>query len=46
MTHLELVAQIEAARPGAQWTLHNNTYEGLIWHDLIQSKPTAQELGL
>jgi hypothetical protein len=31
-------------RPGAQWALTGDTYEGLEWLDTIQSKPTLQEI--
>jgi hypothetical protein len=31
-------------RPGAQWTLMGEEYAGLVWHDLVQAKPTEQEV--
>ena len=31
-------------RPGAVWTLHGITYDGLEWHDKIQSKPTKKQV--
>ena len=31
-------------RPGAEWTLNGDTYEGLVWLDSIQQKPTAEEI--
>lgn len=31
-------------RPGAQWTLDGNDYEGLVWLDQIQTKPTKKEI--
>jgi hypothetical protein len=31
-------------RPGAQWVLRGDTYEGLEWLDTEQTKPTEQEL--
>lgn len=41
-----LIAAIQTARPGAQWSLTGNDYSGLVWLDLEQSKPTEKELGL
>lgn len=46
MTHLELVSKILQVCPGAHFTLHGNTYDGLIWLDAPETKPTAQELGI
>lgn len=34
---------LQDLRPGAEWTLYGNTYEGLIWLDKIQPKPTKLE---
>lgn len=31
-------------RPGAQWVLRGDTYEGLEWLDQVQTKPTAEEI--
>lgn len=33
-----------ALRPGAEWTLNGDTYEGLQWLDQVQTKPTEQEI--
>lgn len=30
-------------RPGAQWTLNGDNYDGLVWHDKVQTKPTLAE---
>lgn len=46
MTHADIVAKLLEIRPGAQWELIDATYDGLIWLDTVQVKPTAQELGL
>lgn len=46
MTHEQLAAKITLLRPGAEWNLRGNTYEGLEWLDTIQTKPTKEELGL
>lgn len=31
-------------KPGAEWTLNGDTYEGLLWLDQNQSKPTKDEI--
>lgn len=31
-------------RPGAEWTLNGDTYEGLQWLDQTQTKPTKDEI--
>lgn len=30
--------------PGASWSLAGNTYDGIIWHDAVQQKPSREEL--
>lgn len=35
---------LTSIRPGAQWVLRGDTYEGLDWLDTEQTKPTEQEL--
>lgn len=35
---------ILSLRPGAEWTLNGDTYEGLEWLDQIQTKPTIEEI--
>lgn len=45
MTRDELISVINAVRPGAEWVLRSETYDGLEWHDAAQTKPTAKELG-
>ncbi len=44
MTRDELVQKILLTRPNAQWALYNGTYEGLVWLDELQTKPTEAEL--
>jgi len=46
MTLRELLLKIDEIRPGAQWNLRGMSYDGLEWLDIIQTKPTAEELGL
>lgn len=40
---IDLPVAIQKSRPGAQWTC-GETYESLVWHDVVQTKPTLQEL--
>jgi len=42
--HEEMVAAIVGLRPGAQWALRGDTYEGLEWSDPVQTKPTEAEI--
>ena len=35
---------IQSLRPGAQWFVQGNTYEGLEWLDTTQTKPTEAEV--
>jgi len=35
---------LNSLRPGAQWSINGIDYEGLIWHDEIQSKPSKEEV--
>lgn len=39
-----VVDALQTIRPGAQWTLTGDTYEGLDWLDEFQEKPTEEEL--
>lgn len=31
-------------RPGAEWTLNGDSYDGLTWLDQIQTQPTLDEI--
>lgn len=44
MTHKEIADLIHELRPGAIWVLNGDTYEGLIWMDGIQLKPSWAEI--
>lgn len=35
---------LQALKPGAQWVLYGETYDGIVWHDSIQTKPTETEV--
>lgn len=39
-----LVSALLSIRPGAQWILNGDTYEGLEWLDQSQTKPTLEEI--
>jgi len=41
--HMEIVAALEALRPGEWWSLIGDSYEGLEWLDKTD-KPTEAEL--
>jgi hypothetical protein len=44
--HDQITNTILRIRPMALWSLTGDTYEGLEWLDTVQTKPTAEELGL
>ena len=39
-----IVDAINSLRPGAEWSLDGNSYNGLKWLDKIQAQPTPKEL--
>jgi hypothetical protein len=39
-----IVEALHSLRPGAQWALNGNTYDGLNWLDENQTKPTEDEI--
>jgi hypothetical protein len=39
----DLPAALISLRPGAAWSLNGDDYEGLVWLDTEQSKPTKDE---
>lgn len=39
-----VVSVLQDLRPGAEWSLSGNTYEGLEWVDAVQTKPTKAEI--
>lgn len=41
---MDITHVLEYGWPGAQWSLHGETYEGLIWHDTQAPKPTLEEI--
>jgi len=43
-TSLKIVKALRDIRPSAEWSLNGNDYEGLIWLDTKQTKPTKNEI--
>ena len=39
-----IIHALQSLRPGAQWVLNGETYEGLVWNDTVQTKPTQAEI--
>lgn len=39
-----IVQALISLRPGAQWSLDGETYDGLNWFDKIQTKPTKKQV--
>ena len=35
---------LQACRPGAEWVLRGNEYDGLEWLDKVQTKPSFDEV--
>lgn len=42
----DITKALVSLRPGAEWSLDGDQYEGLVWLDKQQSKPTKEELTL
>ena len=41
---MDIGSAIQSLRPGAQWSLNGDEYEGLEWLDETQTKPTEDEI--
>lgn len=41
---IDIVTAILSLRPGANWNLNGDLYEGLDWVDQVQTKPTEAEI--
>jgi hypothetical protein len=39
-----IVEALQNLRPGAQWSLDGDTYDGIEWLDETQSKPTKKQV--
>ena len=44
MTHKQMCEVINLLRPGAGWVLKDTDYENIEWRDLVQTKPTFDEI--
>mgnify|MGYP003347196667 FL=1 len=40
----DIVNALLTLRPNAKWFMNGDEYEGLVWEDEIQSKPTKEEI--
>ena len=41
---MDITKALVNLRPGAEWALDGDTYDGLNWLDKIQTKPTKEEV--
>ena len=41
---ITIAQALNSLRPGAIWAINNNSYNQLTWLDIVQSKPTEQEV--
>jgi hypothetical protein len=41
---MDITKALVNLRPGAQWSLNGDEYEGLVWLDETQSKPTKKQV--
>jgi hypothetical protein len=41
---ISIADALQSIRPGAQWSMTGNTYEGITWHDTTQTIPTIVEV--
>jgi hypothetical protein len=44
MNNVLISTALRNIRPGAFWELNGDSYDGLIWHDKSQTKPTKKEV--
>ena len=40
----DFVLAVDTLRPGAERTIKGTTYQDLVWHDRVQTKPTEAEI--
>lgn len=43
-TVIKLTQALQDLRPGAEWLLNGDSYEGIEWLDANQAKPTKEEV--
>ena len=46
MENIRISDALQVLRPGAEWSIGNNSYSQLDWLDTEQTKPTEEELSL
>ena len=44
MSQVRISDALLQLKPGAEWSVHGNTYEGINWLDKTQTKPTEDEV--
>ena len=44
MTQFEIIDALNVLRPNALWSIKGETYNGLVWTDTVQTKPTEEEV--
>ena len=44
MSQVRISDALLQLKPGAEWSVNGNTYEGINWLDKIQTKPTEDEV--
>ena len=40
---MDIIQALRSLKPGAQWVLNGDTYEGLVWHDDNELPPPTEE---
>ena len=40
---MDIIHALRSLKPGAQWVLNGDTYEGLVWHDDNELPPPTEE---
>jgi hypothetical protein len=43
-TRSDTAAALSSLRPGAEWTMHGDDPATLVWHDQVQTQPSAEEI--
>ena len=41
---ITIIDAVKSLRPGAQWSLDGDTYDGIQWFDKTQTKPSEDEV--
>jgi hypothetical protein len=43
---MDIIKALQSLRPGAEWSVNGEIYEGIIWLDETQTKPTKEQVEL